>query len=460
MIQMKLNELCKAVNGELIAGDKGEFKGVSIDSRKIDAGQLFFAIIGERLDGHQFVESAFENGGSGAIVERKVDLELKPGQFMVKVEDTTQALQELAHYYRNKFSDLKVVGITGSAGKTTTKDMTAAVLSQKYNTLKTKGNLNNYYGLPLTLFQLNSEHQVLVVEMGMSNLKEIELLATLAEPQIGIVTNVGYSHLENLKTIDNVAKAKQELVENLSGEKIAVLNGDDNRVVEMAELADKVYFYGEREDAEFRLVDFKEEGLQGSKMDFRAFGTRYSFQLPLPGEHNAYNALAAIAVGNILDMNFADIQQGLMSFEPSAMRMDIQHLDSDITILNDAYNANPDSMKASLKVLSRSEGRNIAVLGDMLELGEYAEESHREIGQFAAQLGIDQIIVKGEFKDIVADGAKQVGYTGDKVTTYQDNQGIIEKLNAIIQPGDTILIKGSRGMAMEGIVDAIAGKED
>ncbi|AZR73040.1 hypothetical protein BBF96_06290 [Anoxybacter fermentans] len=454
MIQMNAAELCRAVNGNLISGIFGDFKGVSIDSRKIESGQLFFAIIGERLDGHQFVESALKKGGAGAVVDREMDISLKEGQFIIKVEDTTKALQKLAHYYRKKF-DLKVVGITGSVGKTTTKDMIAAVLSEKYNTLKTEGNLNNYYGLPLTLFQLKSEHEALVVEMGMSRLKEIELLAKLAEPEFGVVTNVGYSHLEYLKTLDNVAKGKQELIKNLIGKRVAILNADDPRVYKMSELTDKVIFFGMGEEADYRAVKVKEKGLNGMEIVLKAENQKIPIQIPLPGKHNVYNALAAIATGRALGVSFSQIQEGLLKFRPSKMRMNILKLSQGLTVLDDSYNANPDSMRASLKVLADCSGRKIAILGDMLELGEFAGEAHREIGRFAAELGIDLLLIKGDYSKIVAEGALKAGFNADQVFIFENNKEMANQLLDMVQPGDTVLVKGSRGMAMEEIVKAL-----
>lgn len=451
MIQMDTEELCLALNGKLIAGFSGEFTGVSIDSRKIESGQLFFAIIGENFDGHDFVSKALVNGGAGAIVMGKIDIPLAEGQFLIQVEDTTKALQELAHYYRKQFA-IKIIGVTGSSGKTTTKDMIAAVLAQKYNVLKTIGNLNNYYGLPLTMFQLNSDHEIMVVEMGMSALKEIELLAKLAEPEFGVVTNVGHSHIEYLKTLDNVRKAKQELIENLVGERVAILNCDDSNVYTMASAADQVIFYGFNEKADYRAIKLIEDNLGGCRIILQAENSECKIDLPLPGEHNVYNALAAIAVGRIFRLNFTEIQDGFQSFHPSNMRMNIRSIGQEITLLNDAYNANPESMRASIKVLAKASGRKIAVLGDMLELGEYAEKAHRELGKFTALSGIDLIFVKGEFRNLIKEGALDAGFNHAKIFLADTNQSLAEQIMTVIKSDDTILIKGSRGMAMEEII--------
>lgn len=451
MIQMDVKELCMALNGELIAGTAGKFCGVSIDSRKIESGQLFVAIIGENLDGHEYVVKALENGGAGAIVQRDMELPLTEEQFLVKVANTTEALQMLAHYYRKKF-DLKVVGITGSVGKTTTKDMIASVLSEKYNVLKTEGNLNNYYGLPLTLFQLRPEHEVLVVEMGMSALKEIELLAKLAEPQIGVVTNVGWSHLEYLKTLDNVAVAKQELIENLTGQHLAILNVDDPRVKGMAQLTDQVAFFGQGEEADYRALEIHAREIEGTDVVVKAENQEMPLTIPLPGEHNVYNALAAMAVGRAWGLSFSEIQAGILKFRPSKMRMNIQKVGNGVTILNDAYNANPDSMRAGLKVLANGTGRKIAVLGDMLELGEFSESAHREIGQLAIEVGVDYLFAKGPFAPQVVEGAVEGGLDSERARAFATNEELAEQLLPMVQSGDTILVKGSRGMKMEEIV--------
>lgn len=457
MIQMDVRELCTAINGEIIAGTEGAFHGVSIDSRKIESGQLFFAIIGENLDGHEFVAGALESGGAGAIVSRAVDINLLPGQFLVRVADTTKALQELARYHRRKF-DLKIVGITGSVGKTTTKDMIAAVLQEKYSVLKTEGNLNNYYGLPLTLFKLGPEYEALVVEMGMSALKEIELLAKIAEPEVGVVTNVGSSHLEFLQTLDNVARGKQELVENLVGRRIAVLNADDERVKGMAGLASQAIFYGLRAEADYRAVEVANDGLEGVKFILKAENEEMPVYLPLPGEHNALNALAAIGVGRVFGMSFQEIQAGLDRFKPSKMRMDIREMGPGITLLNDAYNANPESMKAGLKVLASRPGRKIAVMGDMLELGEHSENAHREVGKFAADQGIDLIFIKGNFAGWVAEGAFLGGMKIGEVFTFASNAELAAELLPLLKAGDTVLVKGSRGMKMEEVVKQMEEK--
>lgn len=451
MIQMNTRELVKAVNGKLISGDDNTFTGVSIDSRKIESGQLFFAIIGERLDGHKYVLEALKRGAIGAIVDRYLDIPLQPGQFLVQVVETTKALQTLAHYYRQKFA-IKVIGITGSVGKTTTKDMIAQVLQIKYRVRKTEGNLNNYYGLPLTLLQISPRDQVLVLEMGMSALKEIELLASLAAPEYGVITNVGHSHMEYLKTIENVAIAKQELVENLTGQRIAILNGDDPRVRKMAKLADQVIFYGIKENVDYLATEIEsKDDLRGLSLILRAEGQKHAFQLPIPGEHNVYNALAAIAIGRIMGLSFAEIQEGFNQFRPGKMRMNLQKTNTGITILNDAYNANPASMKAALEVIAQSSSRKIAVLGDMLELGTYTNSSHRQLGKQAAR-SVDLLFVKGNYRQIVAEAAEEAGLRAEQIFTYETNEEIIEKLLSRVQPNDTILVKGSRGMIMEEIV--------
>jgi UDP-N-acetylmuramoyl-tripeptide--D-alanyl-D-alanine ligase len=330
--------------------------------------------------------------------------------------------------------------------------MIASVLSEKYTVLKTEGNLNNYYGLPLTLCQLRPEHEVLVVEMGMSALKEIELLARLAEPEIGVVTNVGWSHLEYLKTLDNVAIAKQELIENLSGRRLAILNVDDPRVKGMARLTDQVVFFGQGEEADYRALEIHPREIEGIDVVVKAENQELPLAIPLPGEHNVYNALAAMAVGRAWGLNFTEIQAGIQKFRPSKMRMNIQTVGQGVTILNDAYNANPDSMRAGLKVLATRPGRKIAVLGDMLELGEFAESAHREIGQFAAEVGVDYLFAKGPFATQVAAGAMERGMGADRAMAFATNEALAEQLLSMVTAADTLLVKGSRGMKMEEIV--------
>ncbi|WP_371371343.1 UDP-N-acetylmuramoyl-tripeptide--D-alanyl-D-alanine ligase [Sporomusa aerivorans] len=453
MAEFSLTEVIKATGGRLANACGGKmFSGISTDTRAIEAGSLFIALAGEKFDAHEFVNQAAAKGAAGVVVSRPV--RVPDNVAVVEVQNTRTALQDLARFHRQRFN-IPVIAVTGSNGKTTTKDMVAAVLSSRFNVLKTEANFNNEIGLPLTLLKLESRHDVAVVEMGMRARGEIQELAAIALPTVGIVTNVGETHMEILGSIENIAAAKGELVEAIAHDDLVVLNADDPRVSAMQEKAQgRVVLYGLKEEAFVRANNIVSG--QGSELttEFDCCSPRGSFHVVLPtiGIHNVYNALAAITVGWELGLKPSEIKSGIGSYVPGAMRLEVKKY-KDYTVINDVYNASPLSMAAALTTLSAlATGRKIVVLGDMLELGDAAAEAHRRIGRQAAELRIDIVLTVGELAKYIADSAREHGVKN--AFAYAEHKSAIEALRSLMQPGDFILLKGSRGMKMENMLEA------
>ncbi len=432
-----------------------------IDSRNASKGDLFVALPGDRTDGHYFIKDAFEKGAAACIAERgKFHLgELKPGQVVIEVPNTLDALKVLARRHREQY-DVSVIGITGSVGKTTTKEMVAKVLSAKYRVLKTEGNLNTDIGLPLTLLKLDRDHDVVVLEMAMRHLGEISELCDIALPGIGVITNVAESHLETLKTMDNIAKAKGEILQGLLEDGIGVINGDDERVNRLEYKAPgEVFKFGLSENVNLQAKKIRPcshivECAVVYKDTTGEIGENLS--LNIPGRHNLTNALAALLVGIVMGVSLSKGVKSLADFYPTEMRNQIFTGKDDITIINDTYNANVKSTRAALDILSDvASKRKIAVLGDMYELGEYRERAHKEIGQYAAEKGIDFLMTIGENAELIKEGAKESGLKDDKIKVFKDKRNLIISLQKLIGSEDTVLVKGSRGMALEEIVYAI-----
>jgi UDP-N-acetylmuramoyl-tripeptide--D-alanyl-D-alanine ligase len=430
------------------------FTKVVTDTRLVEKGSLFIALIGERFDGHNFVHQAIEKGAAGIIVSSDYtnDELAQLNVTIIKVNNTLTAYQQLAKLYRDSFA-IPVIAITGSNGKTTTKDLTAAVLSSKFNVLKTKANYNNEIGLPLTLFSLTEEHEVAVVEMGMRGFGQIEELAKIATPTIGIVTNVGETHMELLGSLENIAKAKGELVDAMDAHGVVILNVDNPYVRAMqAQAKGKVILFGFSEDADIKASNVKMSG-QETTFDCNFAGQNYSFGLPMVGRHNVYNVLAAIAVGFELGLTAEEMQTGLADFTASGMRLAIGQV-GDYTVINDAYNASPMSMVAAIEALKEvASNRSVAVLGDMLELGDIAVEAHANIGLKLAEKKIDAVVTIGEMAKYIASSARENGIVQVAICDNHRQAGLA--LKKILQAGDTILVKGSRGMQMEKVIELI-----
>jgi UDP-N-acetylmuramoyl-tripeptide--D-alanyl-D-alanine ligase len=461
MKNISLKEIKKAASADLITGELNmDINKIKIDSRKIETGDLFIAIIGENQDGHQFLKSAVENGASAVIVDRLVSL---PDKITVlKVEDTTRALQDIANYYRIKQLELKVIAVTGSAGKTTTKDMTASVLSQKFSTLKTEGNYNNHIGLPLTLLKLDGSEDFAVLEMGMSGFGEIELLSEIALPDVGIITNVGAAHLEQLGSIENIAKAKKELIDSLDESGVVFLNYDNKYTKKMGkEFEGKIVYFGFEKGADLRVIDysFNKNGLrQNFSVKYR--DEFYNFYIKKLGKHNIYNALCAAAVGLEYNISEGDIQKGLLEADFTSLRMETITLANKAVLINDCYNANPLSVRAAVDVLYEFPGkRKIAVLASMLELGKDSAAAHKNIGNYIFEKNIDILVTVGEKAAEIALGAAEAGMFNEKIYSFNKKEEAADFLKSEYREKDIILIKGSRANEMEKISEKLISKE-
>ena len=452
-----LNEIVKATSAKVYKEEKKEFSAIVTDTRKISEGVLFVALKGERFNGEDFAAEALEKGAAGVVVSEDCDeKQLANCQGTVlQVEDTLTAYQLIAKAWREKFPQIPVVAITGSNGKTTTKDLTAAVLSAKGAVLKTQANFNNEIGLPLTLLGLKAEHTAAVVEIGMRGFHQIEALAPIAEPQIGIVTNVGETHMELLGSLENIAKAKQELVEAIPAGGTVILNADNKYVAGMRSAAKegvKVITFGLEQDADVKGEAIHTEG-NVTKFMVTYANERHEYEVNMVGRHNVYNTLAAIAAGFAMGLTPAEVREGLSHLEATKMRFELQKV-KEWNVVNDAYNASPMSMTAAINTLSElTKGRKIAVLGDMLELGSVSEDAHLHVGEEVAEHGFTALVTRGEMGEFIAKGAENKGMTA--VYRCASHEEAAAKLHELLQPGDTLLFKGSRGMAMEKIIDLL-----
>ena len=448
MAEFTVNEVCLATYGKVRGSAYEEkFTGICTDTRKVKPGDLFIPLVGEKFDGHDFIEQAVKNGAIGIIASRSYVI-APDNIIVILVADTLLALQDLARYHRQRFS-IPIVAITGSNGKTTTKDMTAAILASKLNVLKTEANYNNEIGLPLTLLQLTAQHNVAVVEMGMRGEGQIYHLANIALPTVAIITNVGETHIELLGSIEQIAAAKAELLQFIPKTGLTILNADDHYVQEMAkQVNSRLTLFG-LEHGNIR-ADNIQTNAQG--INFRCYSAQgeFSAYIPTVGKHNVYNALAAISVGLELGLSFDNICSGLSNFNASPMRLHIEEM-GDYIVINDAYNASPMSMLAAIDTLTEvAKSRKVVVLGDMLELGHIKVEAHRQIGEKLAKCHIDIVITVGDLARHIAEAASEFGIdTTFACYSHNEASKILKKL---IKPGDTILIKGSRGMKMENII--------
>jgi len=436
------------------------FSGVSIDSRTLRSGDLFVAIRGEKHDGHDYVDDALEAGAAAAIVSESWLASRRRravrGRPLIAVPDTLRALQDLAQYHRRRLG-LPVIGVTGSNGKTTTKEMTAAALATRFRVLKSEGSFNNHIGVPLTLLRLRRAHEIAVVEMGMNHPGEIATLCRIAEPTGAIVTNVGAAHLEFMGSLEAVAEEKQQLVEAIDQQGFAVLNADDDRVAAMAAAARvPIVTFGLERDADLsaRLVDM----VDGIKPVFEIAGGP-TVSLQVPGRHNVANALAALAAAVAAGCDLEEAARGLEEYRGAKWRGEIVPAGR-VVVLNDAYNANPVSARNALDMLCswNADGitRRVAVLGDMLEMGENSASLHRSLGHEAAERGIDLLLAVGRFASETAGGARSGGMNNGCVLTTEDVESAWQELSARLCAGDAVLLKGSRGIGLEMIAERIS----
>lgn len=452
----------KLINGQLSTSDKIKTKDICIDTRLLEKGQIFIALKGKNFDGYDFVPEAFRRGACGVIINRPLALRnITSNQIVIQVKDTVRCLGEIAGYWRRKFP-IPLVAITGSNGKTTTKDMTIRILSEKFRVLSTKGSLNNHIGLPLTLLESGPQHELVCVEMGTSSFGEIAYLCKIAAPvNVGLITNIQRAHLLYFGNLDGVLKAKMELINSLSTKGVAVLNIDDGylgRVVN--KIKSKVLTYGinnPKADISAEDIQIQAEGIKFKAM-LKRNGKIYTENISLPvlGYQNVYNALAGIGLGSIFGIPLKVSARRLAKFTPPHLRMEISKIKS-INIINDSYNANPDSMRMAIYTLEsfKTKGKKIAVLGDMLELGRTSKQAHEEIGQLIAKLDISNLFSVGKMAKYVADGAIKNGFNKAEIFIAEDKKDIIKQLLNKVKKGDVVLIKGSRAMKMEEIVEAL-----
>ena len=446
-MEMTFKEMLNAIDGEVIVQkEEINFNKLCIDTRKIEKNNVFLAIKGANFNGNDFAVKALENGASVVIID-EVKFDLKEAEnkgAIIKVKDTREALLNLAKFYRQKLG-LKVVGVTGSTGKTSTKDLIAALLSDKYKVFKTKGNFNNDIGLPLMILELTSEFDVAVLEMGMSSLGELELLASVARPDLAVITNIGLSHIENLKTQENILKAKMEISTFFDEGNTLIVNGEDKLLQNISSNVFKVkkIGYNHEYDVYASNIILREEE---TEFLAHAFGEEAVFNLPMAGKHNVLNTMLAIEVSKSLNVSFEDMVRGVENLEATSMRLQVIKKQG-LTIINDCYNASPDSMRSSLDVLSAyKNNRKIAILGDMYELGDESEKSHFEVGRYAKDK-VDTLIVIGKYIKNFKDG-----FNNDNIIMYNTKEECIKELENIIKLDDVVLVKASRGVKLEDVV--------
>lgn len=441
MENLKLSEIARACGGT--ASTELEISGVAIDTRKVRQGDLFICIKGERFDAHSFAQQAIENGAAAVMIHKDIAYDCP----CVRVEDTAKALLELSGYYRSKFN-IPLVALTGSVGKTTTKEFTFLVVNAQYNAIKTLGNLNNEIGMPQMLFQLDSSVEAAVIEMGMNHFGEIHNLTTAAKPNIALITNIGVSHLENLGSREGILKAKLEILDGLERGAPLILNGDNDLLKTVKNDDYKIYFYG-IDNGDFRAEHIAEEN-GCTSFDICFFGNRQNVTIPTIGIHNVYNALAAFAVGFVLNIDARKCADALSQYQPEGMRQKSVSVNG-ITVIEDCYNASPDSMKAAISTLANTSGkRKIAVLSDMLELGDYSAEAHRQVGEIAANHNIDYLFTFGEASVHIAERAKELGMKN--VFHFSGKDEMSKALLDTIETGDTLIFKASRGMKLEEVI--------
>ena len=453
MKNLTLRNLTKVCNGIYHGPEEAldeEAFSIITDSRKAEKGALFVAIVGERVDAHKFIPGVMEKGALASVSER----ELEGADFpYIQVESSLQAVKDIAEFYLEQLG-IPVVGITGSVGKTSTKEVIASVLKEKYRTLKTQGNFNNELGLPLTVFRLREEDEIAVLEMGISDFGEMTRLAKIAKPETCVITNIGTCHLENLGDRDGVLRAKTEIFQYLKPEGHIVLNGDDDKLCTVKEHKGiRPVFFGLDETNEVYADEIVNRGLKGVSCRIHLGGESFSVLIPMPGIHMVYNALAAAAVGRIYGLTTEEIRRGIESLEAISGRFKMIETEK-LLIVDDCYNANPMSMKASLDVLHDGAGRRVAILGDMGELGENEAALHREVGAHAASCGIDACVCVGELSCYMAEAARE---TDPEFPVFYEpaRESLLENLSRYIQEGDTVLVKASHFMKFEEVVKAL-----
>ena len=450
MENLMLSEVVSAVRGSFGFPADIKVENISTDTREIGKDSVFIALKGERFDGHDFAAQAMEKGACAVITEKAV-----AGAKCIIVDSTYRALLDIAGYYKDKFP-VKTVAVTGSVGKTTTKDMVSLVVEQKYKTLKTTGNHNNEVGMPKTLFELDSTYEAAVVEMGMSHFEEISRMSMCAKPDVCVITNIGVSHIENLGSRENILKAKLEILDGADYNAPVVLSYDDKLLAnaEISENHPKWYYSVKSKKADVYASDIAADD-EGISFTINYKSEKYKARINCLGEHNIKNALAAFCVGEILEIPESDIIKAIALFKPEGLRQNIQEINGTKFVV-DCYNAAPDSMKASLDVLKQlKKGKSVAVLGDMLELGEKSKEFHKTVGGYVPVSDVDYLLCYGENSVYYIEGAVSKGFDKQKAFHFDDTEKLSCKLKEIIDSNTAVLLKGSRGMKLERVLDYI-----
>jgi UDP-N-acetylmuramoyl-tripeptide--D-alanyl-D-alanine ligase len=456
-----LEDVLKATAGVLVSGKpESTFYGISTDSRRVFKGNLFIALKGEKFDGHDFVQKALDQGAAGILVQDEAKINqalMDKGAAVIKVGDTLPALGDLAHEWRKRFF-VPVIGLTGSSGKTTTKEMMAAIIGRKKNILKTEGNLNNLIGLPQTIFRLTREHELVILEMGTNSRGEIKRLTQIAAPDIGVITNVGPAHLAGLGSIDVVRDEKSDLFLNMPSSGIAVINLDDKAVTTAAERWNgRRITFSMSPNADVTVKEIEKNGVKGVRFNLIIGANTQKVEMKIAGLHHVYNAMAAAAAAVAAGIDQKTIAEGLAAFRPFSGRMEMIRLHNGAFLLDDSYNANPASVREALMTLKdlKIHHNGYVFLGDMLELGEEAGEMHRKIGMLIATIGVNALFLQGDFSEVTAAGAAEGGLSPQNIFFLSGNEKGIDYLKEHLKKGDWILVKGSRRMEMEKIAAQI-----
>lgn len=464
MKKMTCGDIAAACGGTFYGTEQEKERviaGIALDSRKIEKDWVFVATVGEKTDGHSYIHQVFEKQAACVVCEKMPE---QPEGPFIYVESTFQALKDIAAYYR-RLLDVKVVGITGSVGKTSTKEMVASVLGTGYRVQKTAGNFNNEVGLPLTVFTIGEEHEIAVLEMGISDFGEMHRLGKIAKPDIMVITNIGQCHLENLKTRDGILQAKTEVFDEMDASSEIVLNGDDDKLSSISDVHGKApHFFSAEYSGEGNIngvipevygTDVENLGLYGSKCVIHIGDDSFGVRIPLPGSHMVLNALAAATVGHLLGLTPEEIAEGIAQVEAVGGRGRIVETGR-YTLIDDCYNANPVSMKAAIDLLAYADTEKVAVMGDMFELGNNEIEFHKEVGAYAAKAGIDRVICIGKLAAYMAEGAKEAG--AKEVYHFADQETFLSHADEILHSGDAILLKASHGMHFENLLKPLQSK--
>ena len=452
MQKLTIQDILDATGGTLLCGSlETQFNSITTDSRKAGDGVLFIPLIGDKFDGHEFIKAAFDMGAAATLTSK--DTEPLIDKTIIKVEDTLKAFRDIAAYYKAKYR-IPTVAVTGSVGKTTTKDMLYAALNERYNTIKTPNNFNNEIGVPITVLMQEAEHEAAVIETGMNHFGELERLAAIIKPDAAVITNIGMSHIENLGSQEGILKAKLEITKYFDENNTLILNGDDKLLSTVKSDKYKIIRYGiDNPENDVFAKNIVNKGLNGVEFTAVAEGKEYGVRVSLPGRHNVYNALAAICTGLVFGVGVEESIAGIANCQYTTQRLEIIH-HKGIEIINDCYNASPDSIRAALSIMPYSlQKRKVAILGDVLEMGDFAKQAHYELGKAIIENKIDLLVTVGENAGEIANGAAELGVTNS--VAFDKTLGAVNYVKENITDSDCVLVKASHGMQFEEIVDAI-----